>query len=654
MSNSNSQSYIDKILINPKKFNPYSHMKSAIKDSNFFYKNCITYNMVENLTQFKNKEINSTSLNMRLLSNLSFLFAKNKINIKINKNKDHQITKKNKKKIYIKENIFNLLDGYECFIPIKRIPYFNRKPINEKNSHRKENLRNFRRNHNKENKTTKIIKIPPNLRTINFFRPCGRFIIPHTNTNSKTIPRRKKSSLSISKSSDDYSADDLSSSLTYSNNNDDGNDRNNSSSDYSLICGEPDNIFQEKEFMNLLRTSTTFPKYAELNDLIECPFEDAFPPEMRLKNYLNILDEFLNYEDYEEINNNINTKTNVNNNIINNNTNNTTNNNINSNLNIDLSYNTTFLSNQENSIINLSNDTSEDANINNITENDKKLFITNPSNNKLDINIKEKNKLPRKSSISGKLMKVNSNIFGNNTSINKTSLSDDNEIEGYKKDESIFSFFENEEKKSKNPSKKIDSKIKKILPKSFTKYINHMNNQYIFLMYDQFKPILNKYNEAKNFLKDELMLKKLFIQMLKIFLLNMGISKKLYEKLIKYEIYNKDILNFEHFMNLFELILIEKNKEYLRFKFLLLLKILCTNDDSEEILDEKKMDIFFDLIGCEYVYINNLCELLGERLILRYKAIYNNEIVDKNNVDRVFIYRKIKIILESFLDVLDM
>ena len=32
MSNSNSQSYIDKILINPKKFNPYSHMKSAIKD----------------------------------------------------------------------------------------------------------------------------------------------------------------------------------------------------------------------------------------------------------------------------------------------------------------------------------------------------------------------------------------------------------------------------------------------------------------------------------------------------------------------------------------------------------------------------------------------------------------------------------------------
>jgi len=97
-----------------------------------------------------------------------------------------------------------------------------------------------------------------------------------------------KSSISISKSSDDYSADDLSSSLTYSNNNDDGNDRNNSSSDYSLICGEPDNIFQEKEFMNLLRTSTTFPKYAELNDLIECPFEDAFPPEMRLKNYLNI------------------------------------------------------------------------------------------------------------------------------------------------------------------------------------------------------------------------------------------------------------------------------------------------------------------------------------------------------------------------------
>jgi hypothetical protein len=62
-----SKSYIDKILLKPKKYNPYSRMKPAVKDSNFYFTNCISFNMVENLTQFKNKEISSTKLNLRLL-----------------------------------------------------------------------------------------------------------------------------------------------------------------------------------------------------------------------------------------------------------------------------------------------------------------------------------------------------------------------------------------------------------------------------------------------------------------------------------------------------------------------------------------------------------------------------------------------------------
>ena len=65
------------------------------------------------------------------------------------------------------------------------------------------------------------------------------------------------------------------------------------------------------------------------------------------------------------------------------------------------------------------------------------------------------------------------------------------------------------------------------------------------------------------------------------------------------------------------------------------------------------MNNFFDLIGCEQVYINNFCEILGERLILRYKAIYNNPNIDKNTNDKTFNYRKIKTIMGSFLDAFD-
>ena len=86
---------------------------------------------------------------------------------------------------------------------------------------------------------------------------------------------------------------------------------------------------------------------------------------------------------------------------------------------------------------------------------------------------------------------------------------------------------------------------------------------------------------------------------------------------------------------------------------MLLLKIITQNDDNEQILDEKQMNIFFDLIGCERIYINNFCEILGERLILKYKAIYYNENLDENKIEKKFIYRRMKIILESFLDALD-
>ena len=669
-----SKSYIDQILLKPKKKNPYSQMRPAVKDSNFYFSNCISFNMIENLTQFKNNEINSTNLNLRLLNNLSFLFAKKKVRTKKEKLKDKlkendKKNTKNQKSKKIKgvkdENNFEIIEGYECYIPTKRIPVFNRRPLNEKNIIRKESSKTLKKFHKE-----KEFKIPYNLRTINFFRPCGRFIATNANSNVNSV--RKKSSLNVTKFSDKYS--ELSNSIAYTNTNtniDEGNDlndENNSFDDFSLNFAEnDDNIFHEKAFINLLKTNPIFPRYVELTDLIESPFDDVFPPDIKYKSYYNIFNEFMNEEDYDDnnVNNNLNNDNNINNNLnndnINNNLNNENNNIIINNLNIDnnnnCSNNITFLSNQENSIINLSDDMT-DGNTNDITDKNQKIFITNPSiYNKIYINISDKNKFPKKPCKSGKLLKINANIFlnYNNTSIiNKTSLSDDiddDDGDDYQKRESLFAFFENDDN---NPSKKIEAKIKKILPKSASKYINNMSNQYIFLMYDKYKVISKKWDEAKSFLNDKIVLKKLFIQLLKKYILFIGISsKKFYERLIKFEIHSKEKFNFEHFMNIFDIIITENNRENIRFKFLLLLDLIKKNDDNEENVDEKQMNNFFDLIGCEQVYINNFCEILGERLILRYKAIYNNPNIDKNTNDKTFNYRKIKTIMGSFLDAFD-
>ena len=191
------------------------------------------------------------------------------------------------------------------------------------------------------------------------------------------------------------------------------------------------------------------------------------------------------------------------------------------------------------------------------------------------------------------------------------------------------------------------------MPKTANKYINEMNDQYIFLMNEKYKKISTKLDEAKKLISEKAMIKRLFVQLLKELLLDIGISsKKFYEKIIKFAQYSKEKITFEHFMNIFDIILNENNKENLRFKFLLLLKIIERNDSNEQIIDEKQINLFFDLIECECIYINKLCEILGEKLILRYKAIYSHESIDKSS-ERKYIYRKMKIILESFLCALD-
>ena len=612
-------SYIDKILLHPKKYNPYSHMKPAIKDSNFYFTNSISFNMVETLTQFKNNEISPTNLNLNLLSNLSFLFAKKNITIKKNKTKQkqEQINQKNniKKHKLINSNEerddFKIIEGYECYIPSKRIPIFNKKPQNDKNN--KKDSKSV-----KKRKDTQILQ---NLKNFNFFRPCGRVFSQINKSKRKTSLNSLGASDSLSEEYGSSSTINGSSSNIINNNAENEND-NDSSGDFNLICGETanDSIFKDQEFVNLIQTNPTFPKYNGLVELIECPLEDAYSPEIKCKNFIKALNEFLN-DDNDDIDNSINNNKNM---------------------------FTSFSSNSQSaqSVIVLGDD--------NDKNNNQKIYIINPANYEPYTNELETSKNQGMFSQSGKIK--NFNIFSkyNSSIINKTSASDDIEdVEGKRNEESLFAFFEDESKK-KNPSKKIDVKIRRILPRSAMKYTNKMNNQYIFLMYDKYKIISDKYTEGKKFLYDDTMVKKLYIQLIKGFILDIGFtSKKFYDKLIKYEMHSKEPINFEHFMNAFDLVITDGNKENLRYRFLLLLKLITSNDDSDQILVERQLNIFFDLIGCDYVYIQKFCELMGERLTLRYKAIYTNKKNDKNVQEEKYVYRKIKIILESFLDSLD-
>ena len=609
-------SYIDKILLHPKKYNPYSHMKPAVKDSNFFFTNSISFNMVETLTQFKNNEISPTNLNLNILSNLSFLFAKKNITVKKNKakQKQEQINQKNvlrkNKIINNKEerDDFKIIEGYECYIPSKRIPIFNKNPQNEKNN----------KNNSKSAKKRKDTQILQNLKNFNFFRPSGRVF-------SQIHKSKRKTSINSASASDSLSEEFGSSSIingssnTINNNNAENENDNDSSGDFNLICGETadDSIFKDQEFVNLIQTNPSFPKYNGLVELIECPLEDAYSPEIKCKNFINALNEFIN-DDNNDIDYSINNNKNV------------------------LS---SFSSNSQ-SVIVLGDDNDKNTS--------QKIYIINPANYEPYTNELENSKNQGMFSQSGKIKKFNIFSKYNSSIINKTSASDDIEdVEGKRNEESLFAFFEDESKK-KNPSKKIEVKLRRILPRSAMKYTNKMNNQYIFLMYDKYKNISDKYTEAKKFLYDDTMVKKLYIQLIKGFILDIGFtSKKFYDKIIKYEMHSKEPINFEHFMNAFELVLTDSNKENLRYRFLLLLKLISSNDDSDQFLAEKQLNIFFDLIGCDYVYIQKFCELLGERLTLRYKAIYTNKKNDKNMQEEKYVYRKIKIILESFLDSLD-
>ena len=199
-----------------------------------------------------------------------------------------------------------------------------------------------------------------------------------------------------------------------------------------------------------------------------------------------------------------------------------------------------------------------------------------------------------------------------------------------------------------NSNSRIDSKInvnKEFYDNEFRNYMSFdsFNKsceqmsidylRYLLVIYSNIVNISNKcyYSE-----------KKMFISLLKIYILKIGISsKKIYDKINSNLINNKErIYSFETFVKIFLNILKQKD-EYSILKYIFILSLFRFR---EEDINVKHINIFLQLIKGKLVFNNDLYDELSHNLIQRYDRLYSNEI------GTTFKYRNILICLETFFD----
>jgi ASC-1-like (ASCH) protein len=139
---------------------------------------------------------------------------------------------------------------------------------------------------------------------------------------------------------------------------------------------------------------------------------------------------------------------------------------------------------------------------------------------------------------------------------------------------------------------------------------------------------------------------KMFINIIKAFILKIGISsKKVYEKiyqsLLNTSEKGKDnICSFEKFLKGFSQILkLKEENTIFKYRFLLSLFRL-----GEEDINVKHINIFMQLLKGEIVFEIDFWDDLNKNLVQRYDRIYPND--TSNN----FRYDKILICLETFFD----
>lgn len=495
---------------------------------------------------------------------------------------------KKKKKKNNNDNKKCSIQYYGVYFPTRRITF-----IGEiKNNNNSEN--------NSQNKIIKRnkFKLPYIHENIETFFPLGKNFL-----NSKYF---KRSSLSNDRNTYNDASYDLI--LKEKNSNSYYQDSNDNS--LSLISEESISIkdinnTNNKEFnesnKSIFKNLKRFKNYKELKDYIECPLIKKNTIEEKCNNLMNLLEKFDDLiEDNNDISdNNLNENLDLNEEVDNNN------------------YKRVFIDNfgNINNIQNINIDIKN--NKNNLTStiyNDKKYKSVNVS----------------KCNNSSDLLFLNSSLKNDlSETLDKTSSS-------MKQNKSQTLNNNNDDK-----SKEISSSLKK-------KYLKKMNDKYILLIHNIYMNFIGKCIAAKNYLND-LTIKKLFVQLFKSYLLFIGISnKKIYEKILKNQIFSNKLLTFDQFIQCFDLIIYDNDSENLKSKFSFLLSILPHENDND-FLNSKNIELFFDLLGCSAIYIKDFCENLGERLVIRYNIINKND--EENNIiyDK-YRFRKMKVILESFFD----
>jgi hypothetical protein len=135
---------------------------------------------------------------------------------------------------------------------------------------------------------------------------------------------------------------------------------------------------------------------------------------------------------------------------------------------------------------------------------------------------------------------------------------------------------------------------------------------------------------------------KMFLNMIKVFILEMGISdRKIYEDTLRNLVYKKKNYDFENFLSCFAKILkLKDENSVIKYKFLLYVTIM----GEEKRLNKNHLKKYFELIRCSKVYDEELCEDITENLILKYTSIYPGEKYISFPLERIML------LLETFFD----
>jgi len=178
---------------------------------------------------------------------------------------------------------------------------------------------------------------------------------------------------------------------------------------------------------------------------------------------------------------------------------------------------------------------------------------------------------------------------------------------------------------------------------AFKKNVSKMSVDYLRYMLVIYSNNLSK--SKKSFYMED----KMFVNLIKAFLLKIGISyKKIYEKVLQIMIINnkekeKDktgICSFEKFLKGFAQILnLKDENKIIKYKFIL--SIFRLKDEN---INVKHINIFMQLIKGELLFDVDLWDDLNRLLVQRYDKIYFND------TDNNFKFDKLLICLETFFD----